>query len=349
MSDKTTLLLIDGSQILMDITRKILERSGYNVRCALGIAGAREQLADITPDSIILGTELPDGDGLAFCHQLREDVDAPILVFSNDKDDELPALQAGANDFLKKPFSFDILKARINIMLGAGPTIPSFGDVVFETYSGNNHAPLSHVHVTSSQKEAGHKIIPPKMKPLFLAAVTLLSLVLVCAIALYAASASGLFDNSPGSIFSKIWQTPHPSPPVSPAATELDPTERPPLKEGPDATGKDPGMPFHEGTQIIPPGTDGIAVAVGATAAKTLLLNPESNPCYFGFEITLVGTGEVIYSSGLLAPGQSIEEIELTRTFEEGTYDAVIDIHAYSLDDFTFVFNDLVWIRITAD
>lgn len=111
------LLLINNSHVLMEITKKILEREGYTVRCASGLAGAREQLIDFTPDGIVTESELPDGNGLCFCRELRSEIDVPIMLLSNIREDELPALQAGANDFLKKPFDYEILKARINVML----------------------------------------------------------------------------------------------------------------------------------------------------------------------------------------------------------------------------------------
>ena len=112
------ILLVDDSQVLMDITRKILERAGYAVRCATGAAGAREQLIDFEPDGIVLGNELPDGSGLEFCSELRKaHRDTPILFLSNSKEDELAALQAGSSDFLKRPFDFEIFKARIGVLL----------------------------------------------------------------------------------------------------------------------------------------------------------------------------------------------------------------------------------------
>ena len=63
------------------------------------------------------------------------------------------------------------------------------------------------------------------------------------------------------------------------------------------------------------------------------LLNPESNPCYFTFELTLKDTDEVLYTSKLVPPGQAIYEITLSRPLEEGKYDAVIRISTTSLED----------------
>jgi DNA-binding response OmpR family regulator len=114
---KKTILLIDESHVVMDLIKRTLERAGYSVRCAGSLAGARELLAEYTPDGIVLEKNLPDGNGLDYCRELREKSVVPILFFSDSGEDELPALQTGANDFLKKPYDFEVLKARIGIML----------------------------------------------------------------------------------------------------------------------------------------------------------------------------------------------------------------------------------------
>ena len=114
---RKVILLVSGSQVLMDFSKKILERAGYTVRSALGVAGAREQLLDFIPDGIVLENGLPDGNGMEFCRELRNRLKAPIMFTSDSKDDELAALQAGASDFLKKPFDYNVYKARIDVLL----------------------------------------------------------------------------------------------------------------------------------------------------------------------------------------------------------------------------------------
>jgi CheY-like chemotaxis protein len=116
---KKVLLLIDGGGILMDITKKILERAGFDVVCAAGLAEAKKQLHErAPPDGIVLENELPDGNGLDCCGELRRESSIPIMFLSSDREDELPSLRAGANDFLKKPFDYDVMKARLEVMLG---------------------------------------------------------------------------------------------------------------------------------------------------------------------------------------------------------------------------------------
>lgn len=103
----------------MALTKRILERAGYFVRCADSLAVARALLIEFTPDGVILEKELPDGNGLEYCRELRKISSLPVMLFSGDKADELPALQAGASDYIKIPCDYDVMKARINIMLGS--------------------------------------------------------------------------------------------------------------------------------------------------------------------------------------------------------------------------------------
>ena len=116
------LLLIYGDQELMSLTKRILERVGFSVHGVTGLAGARGYFADIKPDLVIIGNDLPDGNGLDYCRELRQGSGVPILFVSGNRDDELPALQARANDFIKKPYIFDIMLARINIVLNGAIT-----------------------------------------------------------------------------------------------------------------------------------------------------------------------------------------------------------------------------------
>jgi DNA-binding response OmpR family regulator len=116
-SQRKTLLLIDGSQVLMELTRRILERAGFSVRLATGLAGAREWLAEYTPDGIVLACDLPDGNGLDYCRELRASSGIPLLLVSGYREDELPALKAGANDFLRKPCDYGVMIARLGLML----------------------------------------------------------------------------------------------------------------------------------------------------------------------------------------------------------------------------------------
>ncbi|WP_455544487.1 hypothetical protein [Intestinibacter sp.] len=74
-------------------------------------------------------------------------------------------------------------------------------------------------------------------------------------------------------------------------------------------------------TLIIPAKTKNVKITLG---------NPEGNQCYFKFEVEI--GGETLYKSDFVQAGYAIEEIELTKILEKGSYDAVIKITPYSLD-----------------
>lgn len=116
MSSKS-LLLIEKNYSLLNVFKKILERDGYNVYSVVDLAQARDMLEQITPDGVILESELPDGSGIDFCKELRESYSGPILFQSWTGDDESLSANAGASDFLKLPFDMDIARSRIRAMM----------------------------------------------------------------------------------------------------------------------------------------------------------------------------------------------------------------------------------------
>jgi len=111
-------------------------------------------------------------------------------------------------------------------------------------------------------------------------------------------------------------------------APELDPNARqwtgeqlPDKTEGEAVVGiKIPGYP----SITLPADTEHVTVA---------LLNPEGNPCYFTFELALNDPEEVLYTSGMVAPGQVISDITLSRSLPAGEYDATIRITTAALSD----------------
>ena len=114
---KKKLLLIDSSQVLMDVNKRILERAGYTVSCTVGQRGAVALAESLAPDAAIISRNLPDGDGLDLLGRLRARCGIPVMVLSEDREDEVSALRGGANDFLRKPFDFAVLLARMEKML----------------------------------------------------------------------------------------------------------------------------------------------------------------------------------------------------------------------------------------
>ena len=83
---------------------------------------------------------------------------------------------------------------------------------------------------------------------------------------------------------------------------------------------------------ITMPGYDTIPLKAGNTTAEVALANPESNTCYFQFQLILQDTEEVLYTSDLVAPGKAILSEELSRSFEAGDYPLIVRINTFSQD-----------------
>lgn len=130
------LLVIDDEVQIRRLLRVTLEPAGYDVREAdtgqLGLAEA----AALHPEGVLLDLGLPDIDGLTVLRRLREWTTVPVLVLTvrDGEDDKIAALDAGADDYLTKPFSGRELLARLRAVLrrvqAAQPeTVVRFGDV----------------------------------------------------------------------------------------------------------------------------------------------------------------------------------------------------------------------------
>ncbi|MCL1940753.1 MAG: response regulator transcription factor [Synergistaceae bacterium] len=115
---KKILCVEDETDILAN-NRDALIEGGYSVLTAENLAQARDHLSKQTPDAIVLDIMLPDGNGLAFLKELREAGNrVPVIMLTawNKNADIAGGLRAGANDYLGKPFSYDVLLARVEAL-----------------------------------------------------------------------------------------------------------------------------------------------------------------------------------------------------------------------------------------
>ena len=311
--EKKNILLIDNSQVLVDINKKILERAGYSVRCAIGAAGAREQLKVSFPDGIVLGNELPDSEGLDFCRELLETMTVPILFISGNKEDELPALQAGANDFLKKPFDYDILKVRIKNMLKEGN---SQGTDDSDENAFNQGQRQSREKKTA-ESTADH-IIP---LPIETVHKTKKIRIPVAAGILFILIGSGMYAHF--KLLPDYYTVADVSVPLA---------FTPELSESPDIYGEDK-IELTEGPGYMIPQYDQVSLLADSTKVPMLLYNPADNQCYFIFEIVIANTEEVLYRSNVVAPGKYIDNIIINRKLPIGEYKANLIISAYGMEN----------------
>jgi two-component system OmpR family response regulator len=154
-------------------TRKLLDRhfeqAGHVVQTVNGCAEVGDALLAIKFDVVVLDVMLPDGSGIELCRQLRKDgLSVPVLLLSarGEVKDRVSGLEAGADDYLIKPFALSELLARVTALSRRGPMLRArssvFGPVVVDfearrVTSGGTMVPLtamelSIVEVLSSRR-----------------------------------------------------------------------------------------------------------------------------------------------------------------------------------------------------
>ncbi len=118
MTGSRVLVVDDEPQILRAVQMK-LRNAGYAVDTAATAKDALTQAAMRPPEAVILDLLLPDGSGTEVCRELRRWSSAPILVLSavGEEKEKISALDAGADDYVTKPFSGDELLARLRAAL----------------------------------------------------------------------------------------------------------------------------------------------------------------------------------------------------------------------------------------
>ncbi len=114
------ILIIDDNQEILFGLRKLLEEAGFEVHTASSLHEAKEIINRQHYDVIILDWILPDGSGVAFLKTQRDlHLQSPVLLLSSKNEDveKAEALDAGADDYMQKPFSHIELLARIRALL----------------------------------------------------------------------------------------------------------------------------------------------------------------------------------------------------------------------------------------
>ncbi|MCL4237250.1 MAG: response regulator transcription factor [Anaerolineae bacterium] len=152
------ILIIEDEERIAQFVKRGLIYEGYRVDVAYdgpsGLQLAREQ----PPDLVILDWMLPGLDGLEVCRRLRAASDVPILMLTAKEDvqDRVTGLDAGADDYLVKPFDFDELLARLRALFrraapSSRPEMLKFADLTLDT--GTHRAQRGDRHIDLTAKE----------------------------------------------------------------------------------------------------------------------------------------------------------------------------------------------------
>lgn len=117
--NKPLILVVEDDKAIRKLITTTLETQDYLYHTAETGAAALFEAVSKRPDIIILDLGLPDMDGVEIIHKIREWSNIPIIVVSarSDDKDKIDALDAGADDYLTKPFSVDELLARLRVSL----------------------------------------------------------------------------------------------------------------------------------------------------------------------------------------------------------------------------------------
>ncbi|MGI9391586.1 MAG: response regulator [Boseongicola sp.] len=117
------LLIVDDDERIRGLLQKFLIRHGFLVSAARDAAHADRILGGLDFDLVVLDVMMPGEDGISFCRRLRETRDLPILLLTakGETEDRITGLEAGADDYLAKPFEPKELLLRINSILRRVP------------------------------------------------------------------------------------------------------------------------------------------------------------------------------------------------------------------------------------
>lgn len=135
-----TVLIIEDEKEIRRFLRTTLERGSMRVYEADTLKRGLIEAATRKPDLVILDLGLPDGDGQTFIRDFRQWSQIPVIVLSarNNEQDKIAALDAGADDYLSKPFSMGELQARLRVALrhhhstDTSDSLYNFSDIIVD-------------------------------------------------------------------------------------------------------------------------------------------------------------------------------------------------------------------------
>ena len=155
----TTILVVDDAPDSLRFLTDTLEGEGYGVRIARDGHAALASLAAELPDLVLMDAVMPGIDGFELCRTIRRTSDVPVVMVTarNDTHDIVAGLEAGADDYLTKPFAPKELSARIRALLrrirpsAQGHARLVFGDLELIPDEGKVLREGTEVHLTKTE------------------------------------------------------------------------------------------------------------------------------------------------------------------------------------------------------
>ena len=152
----TTVLSIEDEKGIRRLLRTALEGDSVRVFEAEDLARGLVEAATRKPDLVILDLGLPDGDGITFVQEFRQWSSVPVLVLSarDSEHDKIAALDAGADDYMTKPFGVGELQARLRVLMRRYPgsekndPVYEFGDICVDIAGRQVRKGGEEVHLT---------------------------------------------------------------------------------------------------------------------------------------------------------------------------------------------------------
>jgi two-component system phosphate regulon response regulator OmpR len=137
--DAPHLLVVDDDTRIRTLLKEFLTANGFRITVSGTAAEARRKLAGLDFDLIILDVMMPGESGVELTKSLRTEKDVPILMLTalSETDNRITGLEAGADDYLPKPFDPRELILRVNNILrrGGTPPVPKLEQIVFGPYT----------------------------------------------------------------------------------------------------------------------------------------------------------------------------------------------------------------------
>ena len=171
------LLIVDDDERIRNLLQKFLIRNGFLVSAARDAAHARRILLGLDFDLIVMDVMMPGEDGVSLTRHLRETRTAPVLLLTakGETEDRILGLEAGADDYLGKPFEPKELLLRINAILRRAPvvelamTLPkvmNLGDVRYDLDRGEMWMGSGRVRLTATESQLMRIFSTNPSKPL---------------------------------------------------------------------------------------------------------------------------------------------------------------------------------------